>query len=675
MNLFEIRIGAMFKLENQIYSIENIEDENLICVNENLFSKYIPLEEFNTMFQQGEIDIFPNIINEQTSFENEHMISDIARFRHYVISPLLKHDRISEEMLLDRINDVNALVHYDKTKRLLLTNSLYYRQVSKASIYRWIKSYKEGGYEISSLNNNYTKNKESKLLPHVNDVIDSSLNEYYLKPNQRSIKSLYETIIYTLHQSGIGHEDFPSYETVRKRARSIPDYVSVSKRKSVRDAKIKYGSVGAGVQTSFPLERVEIDTKKMDILITEKDKILGRPILVAAIDHYTKVILGICISMDTAPGWKHVRECLIMMMSNKSYLNDEYPELINKWSPMGIPQTIVIDNGKEFKNKSFKSVACELGIILQYNPPRTPEMKGTIERVFRTFDTNLVHQMPGTTRSSPQHLSENENPANTAKIPFALFKKSIVRWIVDVYHKELHTTIKSTPLDLWNESIKYRPIILPSSSINMKLLLGISEAKTIQRYGIQINNLRYQSQQLIELYKKFQPINKGYSRKFQIKVDPNNLDSILVYDDLLNKRWIEVKSIDHEYTKNLTLVEHTMYQEIYSNKMTMDERLQVIAVKKSIEQAISDTPELKDFKVKMQKDKFLNLGKENHKKTVTEEDEENISKFLESSSIITKWNSENMSQESKKNKSVDDFLNSSSILNENIEGEKNDENK
>ena len=89
-----------------------------------------------------------------------------------------------------------------------------------------------------------------------------------------------------------------SRESVRKIALSIDQYDLMNKQYGRRAADTKRGPRAAGVITTRPLERVEMDHFLCDVhLVCEKTGVrLGRPWLTLAVDHYSGMVLGYYLS-------------------------------------------------------------------------------------------------------------------------------------------------------------------------------------------------------------------------------------------------------------------------------------------------------------------------------------------------------------------------------------------
>jgi putative transposase len=116
------------------------------------------------------------------------------------------------------------------------------------------------------------------------------------------------------------------------------------------------------------------------------------------LDVYSRMALGIYLSFHP-PGYLSVMQCLRHAIKPKGYVKDFYPEIEHDWPASGLPERLVVDNGKEFYSRHFEDACLQLGIGVQYAPPKCAWYKGTMERWFGTQNTRLLHELPGTTFS------------------------------------------------------------------------------------------------------------------------------------------------------------------------------------------------------------------------------------------------------------------------------------
>jgi len=91
-----------------------------------------------------------------------------------------------------------------------------------------------------------------------------------------------------------------SRETVRQIAASTNRHDLTKRRYGRQAADNVHGGRGAGVLTTRPLERVEIDHTLCDVhLVDEESKrCTGRPWLTLVVDHYSGAILGYHLSLN-----------------------------------------------------------------------------------------------------------------------------------------------------------------------------------------------------------------------------------------------------------------------------------------------------------------------------------------------------------------------------------------
>lgn len=568
-----LKSGLKFKLDNKYYEILRINETGIVTVIEIEYNDTIQFKrsELIQYLSQGRLKFEvqgKNKIDDKisTNFNIEDIENskhkEIAKFRYGVISPLLTLDR-GKKLVLDRINYINNLIDNKDEERIKEElKCKYYKRIAFSTVYRWISDYEKSNRDVRALLPSYHKsggkNKarlQETIIQYMNEVIES----YYKSTQRITINEAYYLVINKItDHNKYAHKPIkiPSLSTFRRYIIKIPEFELVEARFSKRRAKNEFEKIGSGVQVRYPLERVEIDTTPIDILLkVEENNSYERPYMVAAIDKYTRNIVGFSIGLGSV-GWPEVMQCIRHIMMDKSYIKTKYPEIENEWSAFGVPKKIVIDNGREYKNKAMEDAAFQLGFILEYCPPRTPEWKGSIERFFGTINSNLIHNMPGTTRSNPQCLSEDENPMKAACINFKTFLELIHKWSVDVYSQSLNKGAGGIPSKIWERAINEHPVAWPNATSEFAILLGRVAKRQITKNGIQLNNIKYNSMELNRLLLQFNSENKAINKKFKVKYDPYDISNIYVYDDIKSCEWIKVPSTYPEYTKDLTEWEH-----------------------------------------------------------------------------------------------------------------------
>jgi len=342
----------------------------------------------------------------------------------------------------------------------------------------------------------------------------------------------------------------PHLSSIYTAVERLDPYEVALRRYGKRYADEQFRARGEGPRPVRPLERVECDDTKLDLMVidTETRLPLGRPWLTTMIDVCTKMITGFYLSFHP-PGYLSVMRCLLHAVRPKSYLKTEYPQIERDWPAYGVPETLVVDNAEHFHGKNFELACAQIGTRIEYAPPRTPQYKASIERWFGTQNRRLLHELPGTTFSNVLDRDEY-NPQKHAVISIDACLELVHLWIVDIYHQTVHRGIRDIPHRRWMENIREWPPNLPPRSADLKVLIGFNANRAISPSGIELFTLRYNSPELAALR-----LNLEKGEKVALKYDPQDISIIYVHDRF-EDRTIEVPALNQEYTRKLTIWQH-----------------------------------------------------------------------------------------------------------------------
>lgn len=328
--------------------------------------------------------------------------------------------------------------------------------------------------------------------------------------------------------------------------------ISDSSRLGADVARSKYRSVMGGLKVSQILERVEIDHTPLDLIVIDKTTMLplGRAWLTLALDKHSRIVVGFYISFNP-PSSYAVLQCLKQMILIKDDLLKRFPDIKNDWPVFGIPDLIALDNGMDLHSDALKKACLELGIQILFCPAATPEMKGSIERFFRTINKGLIHHLPGTTFSN---IGERgDYPAeDLAAIDMETLVHLITKWIVDVYNVTPHRGIGDTPKNKWMDSAKHRIIDLPVYPSQLDVITGVPAKRTTFHYGIELDGLHYNSRQLQEIRKI-----SGENMQVELKFYEDQVAYIDVFDPYA-KEYLRVEAVHEDYAKDLHREAHRL---------------------------------------------------------------------------------------------------------------------
>lgn len=346
-----------------------------------------------------------------------------------------------------------------------------------------------------------------------------------------------------------GLESFSvSRETLRQIALCIDRYALMCARHGRQTANLKRLPRTAGVITTRPMERVEIDHFLLDVHLVcgNTGRHLGRPWLTAAVDHYSGIVVGYYLSF-APPSTASVLAALrhtILPKASSGLASLTYP-----WLAYGIPDCVVVDNGLDLLSKGFQDACIALGIELIYTPPRTPWYKGTIERFGRTINTRFIHWLPGTTLGK-QMKEMGYDAKGDALLTFDVFESLLLQYFTQIQNRTPRRNKDGIPDRRWLVGTSEWPLRLPESMQAFDAAVALTVHAKLQQTGITYLGLQYQNDALGQLWNRLPA-----STRLTFKVNPLNLKTILV----LKPGTQEILAVDcvSDVTWPRTLAYHT----------------------------------------------------------------------------------------------------------------------
>lgn len=420
-----------------------------------------------------------------------------------------------------------------------------------STVCRWLSDYEAAEKDPRALVPSFDRrgNRERRLDDEVLEIIKDCIHQEYLNQLQGSPKAVLRSANLKIAEADLckpGTQELALVDirAIYREIGKIETYEVVSKRlgKSIADKIFRGG--GNAPKATRPLERVEIDHTVLDLFLVDEETgmLVGRPTITVAIDCYTRMITGFYIGFEP-PGWQSVMHCLRQAIMPKDTWKDKFPSIQGTLSCCGVPETIVVDNGREFHSNDFTLACAQLGIEIQYSPRAKPWFKGKVERLFKTIGTDLLTGTRGKVIS--KLLQEQEyNPQKDAVVGMSRLTEAFCKWVVDVYSNEFHSGIDCTPSEMWQRGQEeFSGIRIPASLEDFMVVMSSSETRTIQHYGIELNGIRYKS---AELSKLRHALHKRRNPKVSVKYDPSDLGYIRVQDPR-DESYIAVPAEDLEY--------------------------------------------------------------------------------------------------------------------------------
>lgn len=317
-----------------------------------------------------------------------------------------------------------------------------------------------------------------------------------------------------------------------------------------------------------PYAEVEVDFTPLDvILVAESGALLGRPHLIVFLDRATKMVLGVSLSFEV-PSYAAVLDGLRNAMYRKSIshidgLHDE------DWPCIGRIDRLYIDNGREFANGQLAAAAADLGFEIHRLAPREPWHKGLVERFMREV-AGLAHLFPGTTLSNAVQRRDYEN-IDLPTLTLSVCRDLVIKWIVTIHNDRPNRMlgdapgVARSPIHAWRDKLdKLHITSLPDPELFLALA-GEREKRTVQKYGVEWEHIRYWSPELDRILAHPGHELKSSSTKtaqYQVRRDPYDLSKIYLYNHHANEV-IELPVVERwrRYAKNLSKHEHRLCRE------------------------------------------------------------------------------------------------------------------
>lgn len=394
--------------------------------------------------------------------------------------------------------------------------------ISPSIIYVWIKKYKLHR-TVASLAN-AKKNRKKGISQDLDLIISECIHKYYLKTNKISISRLQ---VYIKKECDKRKLIPPSTMTTRRRIKELsPEYVT-RKRHGAKKARERFKPrFLGGYRADYPYHILQVDHTPLDIILVDEinREPFGKPNLTAALDIYSRMIVGFYLSFDPV-GNIAVGICIANAILPKEKILDLY-KIDGIWPCWGIPKICHSDNAGEFKSDMIKNAAYNYGITLDYRPEAFPEMGGHIESMMGVINTE-VHNAPGTTFSNPIQKGIYDSLKN-ASLTITEFEEWILNFFL-AYHEREHSELGCAPITAYREGIENITGPLPrihDESLRYDFLPF--KMRTIQEYGVKIDGLMYYD----EILDKFMHAtdNSGRARKFLFRIDPRDISTIYFFD-------------------------------------------------------------------------------------------------------------------------------------------------
>ncbi|ASB63717.1 transposase [Bacillus velezensis] len=554
------RIRVIYIKEPHVY-IVNIDTSSAMPQRE-LYSNLI------TDMNQGELlaisdpyakVIYENDLTEVQIRKREEDWETIQKYRVPNMQDLL-YKRGRENKIREIVRDSNL----GKTKVKKLLTRYWQRGMTKNAMLpdysnsggkgraKALTNAKVGRPRKININNEYQTG--INITDEVKVQIEHVINKYYRKKNNYSLRDVYNFMLrdfYSDRYKENGELKYRIWEATR-----IPSYhqfyywfkkledpkKDIQFRKSTKEYELKHRPIlsDSKSETNGPGTRFQFDATIADIYLVSSldvNKVIGRPVIYAVLDVYSRIITGLYVGLE-GPSWIGAMMALDNMVADKVGFCKQYGINITpeQWPTHHLPEIIIADRG-EFEGYSVENLINNLNIKIENTTAYRGDLKGIVERKFRTFNGKVKQKAPGAIQKEYRERGDQDYRLN-ATLNLREFTSLIITMalhhnqkVIDKYPVEKEMVadgLVPTPINLWNWGIQNRKGRLRTVDRNILRLNVLPRGKaTISRAGIKFKNLLYGSRQAIEE----QWYLKLKNRSLEIVYDPRHIEKIYIPHD------------------------------------------------------------------------------------------------------------------------------------------------
>ncbi|WP_170006014.1 Mu transposase C-terminal domain-containing protein [Bacillus fonticola] len=478
------------------------------------------------------------------------------------------------------------------------------------------------------------------------------IKKYYRQKNQITLAETYDHLLREFYSDSYKENDEVKYKVWD--ASRIPTYhqfyywfkkyedpqLDIVLRKSSKEYDLKHRPLlgNSTNETDGPGTRFQIDATIADIYLVssfDRNLIIGRPIVYAVIDVYSRMMTGIYVGLE-GPSWIGAMMALDNMVADKVEYCNQFGISIEEeqWPAKHLPEIIIADRG-EFEGYSVENLINNLNVKIENASAYRGDMKGIVERQFRTVNGKIKRKTPGAIQKEYRERGDRDYRLD-ASLNLDEFTKIIIHLVLHHNQKVIEkyplekgmiaTGLTATPINLWNwgiENKKGRLQTISDTNVFRISLLPKGNAR-ITRAGLKFKNLFYGLDKAIaeQWYLKYK------NTSIEIVYDPRNMNQIYIpHTDGRNFDPCYLLPTSEQYKGDI-LEEIEFYQEMLQeqkalqvseqreNAINTDVAIEQIVKKanrekKKVEQKdINKSEKLKNIRVNRQVEKQINREEE-----------------------------------------------------------------
>ena len=407
--------------------------------------------------------------------------------------------------------------------------------VSVATIYRWVAAFRGSGLLSSLLPVHRPGGQgKSRLNPDVLLIAENYIRTKHLTQQKQSVAHTAREIRRLCSAAGL--EPLPAHTTIQRHIEWIDGKVRYEKREGTKAAREKYAIHKSPIpDAEWPLALVQIDHTLLPVIIVDDKhrRPINRAWITLAIDSFSRVCLGMYLSLDS-PSAMSAGMCVAHAILPKNEWLERVGCADLEWPFYGTMEILHMDNAKEFRGNMLRLASKEYHIDLHLRRCGVPHYGAYIERLMGTVTQDLK-AVGGATFSGPAEKGVYDAEGNAC-----MTIDELEQWLVIMfarYHADIHRGIGTTPLAKWREGIlgtKSKPgrglPLMRTDTEKVRIDFMPFEERTIQDYGVVIDEVHYFHDVLRPWVNLRDPENHKLTRTYRFRYDPRDISVIYFFE-------------------------------------------------------------------------------------------------------------------------------------------------
>jgi len=438
--------------------------------------------------------------------------------------------------------------------------------VSVRTLRRWVSAYRDAG--VAGL-------ADSRLLGRYGSGVDprwdSACLQVLVDLTDASTPTMNVVIAriarQVLSEHGPGVVPIPprttAYRRLKQLAKGRHAFGSSKARRSV--ANRPDGPYGR-LRATRPGEYVVLDTTPLDVFAMEPVTLRWVPVeLTVAMDLFDRCIVGLAlqpVSTKSADVANVLFQAVTPQSNNLVHeyaaswpfhgvprnvlFGTEVPDGLSQQRVAGlpacVPETIVVDHGKQYLSAHVIGVCARLGITVQPAIPYKPTDKPTVERFFKTLRESLLQHLPA--YKGPDVYSRGKDVEGHAFLYVAELEQIIREWVGTVYHHTKHAglCVPQWPEAAFSPAEMFQVGLARAGSLRLPARPELAYEflnvvwRTIQHYGVEIDGRRYDGPGLNVYRNHRSPYGGAHAGKWPFCVDAHDVRFVF-FKDPDSRQW------------------------------------------------------------------------------------------------------------------------------------------